>query len=70
MHREALASRQISPELNKVLTDVVSVVNFIRARPLKVQLFSARCEEMVTKHSAVLFHSEARWLSFGGGAYA
>lgn len=38
IHREALASRQISPELNKVLTNV-SMVSFIETRPLKVWLF-------------------------------
>lgn len=61
IHRET--SRQMSPELNKVLNDVVGVVNFIKTRPLKVQLFSALCEEMGAKHSTVLFHSESRWLS-------
>lgn len=30
-----------------------------------LQLFSALCEEMVAKHSAVLFHSEPRWLLRG-----
>ncbi|KAL7377055.1 hypothetical protein ABVT39_020828 [Epinephelus coioides] len=65
IHREALASRQMSPELNDVLTDVIRVVNFIKTRPLKARLFSTLCDEMVASHSAVLFHSEARWLSQG-----
>jgi len=65
IHREALASRQLSPELNKVLTEVVSVVHFIKTRPLKARLFSALCDEMGAEHTAVLFHSEARWLSRG-----
>ncbi|XP_072229039.1 zinc finger BED domain-containing protein 5-like [Leuresthes tenuis] len=65
IHREALASRQLSPELNEVLTEVVSVVNFIKIRPLKARLFSALCEEMGADHTSVLFHSEARWLSRG-----
>lgn len=62
IQREALASRQISPELNEVLIDVVSVVNLIKT-PLTVWLFSALCEKMGVKHSAVLFHIEARSLS-------
>lgn len=33
IHREALASRQLSPEINKVLTDVVNMVNFIKQDP-------------------------------------
>lgn len=32
-HRVALASRQLSPEINKVLTDVVNVVNIINKTP-------------------------------------
>ena len=50
IHREALASRQISPELNEVLTEVVSVVNFTKTRRLKAQQFSALCEEMGADH--------------------
>ncbi len=65
IHREALASKQLSPELNEVLTEVVSVVNLIKTRPLKARLFSALCEEMGADHTSVLFHSEARWLSRG-----
>ncbi len=33
--REELAVRQMSPELNKVSTDVMSMVNFIKTRPQK-----------------------------------
>lgn len=65
IHGEALAARQIIPELNAVLTDVISVVNFTKTRPLKTQFFSALCDEMGAGHSAVLLHSEARWLSRG-----
>lgn len=60
IHREALASKHISPELNEVMTDVVSVVNFIKTRPLKTRVFSALCEEMGAEHEAVLFHSEGQ----------
>ncbi|XP_073328897.1 zinc finger BED domain-containing protein 5-like [Pagrus major] len=65
IHREALASRQLSPELNEVLTEVVGIVNFIKTRPLKARLLAALCEEMGADHTSVLFHSEARWLSRG-----
>ncbi|XP_060780977.1 uncharacterized protein LOC132888901 [Neoarius graeffei] len=65
LHREALASRHLSPELNEVLTAVVDVVSFIKTRPLKARLFSAICEEMGADHTTVLFHSEARWLPRG-----
>ncbi|XP_030580905.1 zinc finger BED domain-containing protein 5-like [Archocentrus centrarchus] len=65
IHREALASRQLSPELSEVMTDIIGVVNFIKTRPLKTRVFSAICEEMGAEHQAVLYHSEARWLSRG-----
>ncbi|XP_040297427.1 zinc finger BED domain-containing protein 5-like [Bufo bufo] len=65
LHREALASRHLSSELNEVMTDIIGVVNLIKTRPLKTRVFSAICEEMGAEHQAVLFHSEARWLSQG-----
>ncbi|KAL6472591.1 hypothetical protein MHYP_G00187790 [Metynnis hypsauchen] len=65
IHREALASRHHSSELSTVMTDIIGVVNFIKTRPLKTRVFSAICEEMGAEHQAVLFHSEARWLSQG-----
>uniref|UniRef100_A0A673YA89 Uncharacterized protein n=1 Tax=Salmo trutta TaxID=8032 RepID=A0A673YA89_SALTR len=65
IHREALASRHLSSELSEVMTDIVGVVNCIKTRPLKTRVFSAICEEMGAEHQAVLFHSEARWLSRG-----
>ena len=60
-HREVVASRQLSPELKEVLTEVVG--NFIKTRPLKARLFFALCEEMGADHTSGLFHSEARCLS-------
>jgi len=38
IHREALASQQLSGDLNGVLKVVVKTVNFIKARPLKARL--------------------------------
>ncbi|GFX66380.1 SCAN domain-containing protein 3 [Trichonephila clavipes] len=39
IHREALASKEISPGLNIVLMTVVTVVNYIKMRPLKSRIF-------------------------------
>lgn len=55
----------LSPELSEVMTDIIGVVNFIKTWPLNTRLFSAICEDMGAEHQAVLFHSEARWLSWG-----
>ncbi|GFX30976.1 SCAN domain-containing protein 3 [Trichonephila clavipes] len=65
IHREALASKEISPGLNIVLMTVVIVVNYIKMRPLKSRIFSGLCKDMGAVHSSLLFYCEARWLSRG-----
>ncbi|GFW65252.1 SCAN domain-containing protein 3 [Trichonephila clavipes] len=66
IHREALASKEISPGLNIVLMTVVTVVNYIKMRPpLKSRIFSGLCKDMGAVHSSLLFYCEARWLSSG-----
>ncbi|GFW62916.1 SCAN domain-containing protein 3 [Trichonephila clavipes] len=50
IHREALASKEISPGLNIVLMTVVTVVNYIKMRPLKSRIFSGLCKDMGTVH--------------------
>ena len=63
IHREALASRHFSSDISEVMTDIIGIINFIKTRPLKARVFSAICVEIGAEHKAVLFHSEARWLS-------
>ncbi|XP_060764599.1 SCAN domain-containing protein 3-like [Neoarius graeffei] len=65
IHREMLASRKLSPELNAVLNDVVKMVNFIKAHALNTRLFEQLCEEMNAEHKRLLLHAEVRWLSRG-----
>ena len=64
IHREMLASRKMSPELNSVLTDV-KVINYIKAHALNSRLLQQLCEEMHTEHRRLLLHSEIRWLLRG-----
>ena len=65
IQREALASQQLSGNLNEVLKAVVKTVNFIKARPLKAQLFQCLCDELGAEHNNLLFYCNARWLSKG-----
>ncbi|GFT22416.1 SCAN domain-containing protein 3 [Trichonephila clavipes] len=63
IHREVLASKEMSPGLNIVLMTVVTVVNYIKMTPLKSRIFSGLCKDMGGVHSSLLFYCEARWLS-------
>ena len=57
---EALASQQLSGNLNGVLKAVVKIVNFIKARPLKARLFQRLCDELRAEHNNLLFYCNAR----------
>ena len=65
IQREALASQQLSGDLNGVLKAVVKTVNFIKARPLKARLFQRLCDELGAEHNNLLFYCNAKWLSKG-----
>ena len=60
IHREALASKTLEPELNNVLQTAIKMVNFIKSRPLNTRLFTLLCQEMGSTHESLLFHSEVR----------
>jgi len=63
IHPEALASQQLSGDLNGVLEVVVKTVDFIKARPLKARLSQRLCDELGAEHNNLLFYCNARWLS-------
>ena len=65
IQREALASQQLSGDLNEVLKAVVKTVNFIKAKPLKARVFQRLCDELGAEHNNLLFYCNARWLSKG-----
>uniref|UniRef100_A0A667X2M9 HAT C-terminal dimerisation domain-containing protein n=1 Tax=Myripristis murdjan TaxID=586833 RepID=A0A667X2M9_9TELE len=65
IHRQALACKGIPPDLDKVLKEVIRVVNFIKGSALNHRLFDQLCADMGAEHTHLLFHTEVRWLSKG-----
>lgn len=65
LHREALAAKKLSVELNTTLHEAVQMINSIKMKPLHARIFSAICVEMNSEHQLLLLHSEIRWLSRG-----
>ena len=59
IQREALASQQLSGDLNGVLK-VVKTVNFVEARPLKARLFQRLCDELGVEHNNLFFYCNVR----------
>ncbi|TKS68835.1 SCAN domain-containing protein 3 [Collichthys lucidus] len=65
IHREALASKRMSPDLSAVMDDAVKIINFIHSRPLNHRLFETLCHESGARHDQLLLHTDVRWLSRG-----
>lgn len=65
LHREALASKKMSPILNETLEISVKMINNIRAHPLHSRKFSQICSESGSDHDTLLLHADVRWLSRG-----
>ncbi|CAL9683899.1 unnamed protein product [Knipowitschia caucasica] len=65
LHRQALAAKDMDPDLHSVLNTAVSAVNFVKSRALQSRLFGQLCRDMDAEHDALLYHSEVRWLSRG-----
>ena len=66
IHREALAAKRMPDSLKDVLETTVKIVNFVKARPLKTQVFSALCNDKGSDHVTLLQHAEeVRRLSRG-----
>jgi hypothetical protein len=65
LHREALISKSVVPELQKLLDETIKMVNYVKNKPLQSRLFSALCSAMEAAHTQLLLHTEVRWLSGG-----
>jgi hypothetical protein len=65
IHKQVLASKDMSNDLNLVLDIVVKAVNFIKSSALNTRLFHVLCDEIGFEHKNLLLHTEVRWLSRG-----
>lgn len=65
LHRQALASKSMGPDLHSVLNTAVTAVNCVKSRALQSRLFGQLCREMDAGHDTLLYHTEVRWLSRG-----
>ncbi|XP_068227396.1 zinc finger BED domain-containing protein 5-like [Palaemon carinicauda] len=65
LHRYALASKTLPPDLELVLDDVVHMVNAIKSSAQNTRLFSLLCQEFGSDEEVLLLHTEVRWLSRG-----
>ena len=46
LYREVLIEKTLNSDLTQVLKEVIETVSYIKARPLKSQLFTKPCKEM------------------------
>ena len=44
---------------------VIKVVNYVKSSALNTRLFSKLCNDMNADHTAILYHTQVRWLSKG-----
>ena len=65
LHRKALVAKTLSADLAPVLEDVVRMINFVNARPLKIRIFATLCEQMGADHTKSYCSIEVGWLSRG-----
>lgn len=65
LHREALASKAMSAELNATMHTAVKMINSIKSNPLCSRILSLICSESGSEHDMLLFHADVRWLSRG-----
>ena len=64
-HKAALVSKTIPKRLHEHMSVVIKVVNYVKSSALNTRLFSKFCKDMDADHTALLYHTQVRWLSKG-----
>jgi len=65
IHREGLASKELSSVFNEVMQVVIKVVNFVKSRDFNCRLFKDLCSTENAEHSTLLLYMAVRCLSRG-----
>ena len=65
LHREALIAQTVLDDLQKVIDEVIQMVNYTKSRPLKSRLFCQICKEMGACFKTLLLHTQVHWLLRG-----
>ena len=65
LHQQALASKDMEPDLHSVLNTAVTEVNFVKSRELQSYLFGRLCLDINAGHDSLLYPCEVRWVSHG-----
>ena len=60
-----LIGKTLNSNLTQVLKEVIEMVRYIKARPLKSRLFTKLFKEMEANSENLRLHPEERWLSCG-----
>ena len=68
LHRETFVFKTLAADLVLVLNDVVSMVNFVKMRPVKSCLFALLCDEMGTEHAILMLNTEVELVVAGQSA--
>ena len=63
IHREALASKTLGPDLTEVLRQVIKLVNTVKSSALNTRLFRRFCKQMDADQYNLLYYTKVRWLS-------
>ena len=65
IHRQSLASKDMSLNFSDVMKVVISTVNYVKARDLNSRMFKQLCIIENSNHNTSLMHTAVRWLSRG-----
>jgi len=63
IHREALASQELSSVFSEMMQVVIKVVNFVKSRDLNCRPFKDLCFTENADHSTLLLYTAVWWLS-------